>query len=262
MIPQDPADRLLAAWDGAASLDPAAFPIADLDTALAVQARIVARREARGERRLGHKIGFTNRSLWPLYGVHHPIWGPVWHTTVTWLDRPEARLSVGRWAEPRLEPEIVLGLARSPRTTDIDHVHDCLDWVAHGVEIVTSPWPAWRFSAAQALAAQGLHGALLIGPRVPVADIGGPAALAALRLHLSRDGQAVASGEGRAVLDGPVQALSHLVAELARRGESLPAGSVITTGTLTDAQVLAPGQTWRTRLEGVPLAGLTIHTDP
>jgi 2-oxo-3-hexenedioate decarboxylase len=38
----------------------------------------------------------------------------------------------------------------------------------------------------------------------------------------------------------------------------LAAGDVITTGTLTDAQPLAPRQRWQTRLEGVPLPGLSL----
>ena len=32
-------------------------------------------REARGERVVERKIGFTNRLIWPEYGVHAPIWG-------------------------------------------------------------------------------------------------------------------------------------------------------------------------------------------
>ena len=38
-------------------------------------------RIARGEKPLGYKIGFTNRSIWERYGVHQPIWGPVWDST-------------------------------------------------------------------------------------------------------------------------------------------------------------------------------------
>jgi 2-oxo-3-hexenedioate decarboxylase len=65
---------------------------------------------------------------------------------------------------------------------------------------------------------------------------------------------------GANVLDGPLQALGHLVAGLAERGERMPAGSVVTTGTLTDAQILAPGQHWQTRISGAPLAGLSLAT--
>jgi 2-oxo-3-hexenedioate decarboxylase len=39
-------------------------------------------REARGEKVLGRKIGFTNRTIWEQYGVYAPIWGYVYDTTV------------------------------------------------------------------------------------------------------------------------------------------------------------------------------------
>jgi 2-oxo-3-hexenedioate decarboxylase len=39
----------------------------------------------------------------------------------------------------------------------------CIDWIAHGFEIVQSIYPGWKFTAADTVAAFGLHGALLIG---------------------------------------------------------------------------------------------------
>jgi len=264
-------ETLLAAADAGMSLPPAmpGDPApADIGDALDVQAQVAALRRARGERQVGYKIGFTNRTIWPLYGVHQPIWGPVWDTTLRELPQGQGELALERLAEPRLEPEIVIGLKASP-PPEAD-AHDaastaalvaCIDWIAHGFEIVDSPWPGWKFGAAQAIAAQSLHARLLVGPRVPLAALGAdPAgALTALRIVLSRDGTRVAEGSGAHVLDGPVQALGHLVAGLAARGERIAAGSVVTTGTLTDAQPLARGQTWRTAIDGVPLPGLTLR---
>ena len=45
----------------------------DLADAYRVSARILARRIARGERPVGWKIGFTNRTIWDEYGVHVSI---------------------------------------------------------------------------------------------------------------------------------------------------------------------------------------------
>ena len=41
---------------------------------------------------------------------------------------------------------------------------DCIEWVAHGFEIVQSIFPGWKFTGVDCLAAEGLHGALLLGP--------------------------------------------------------------------------------------------------
>lgn len=260
----DPLDatarRLLRAWDDGAPVDRSGLPDT-LPQAEALQARIVALRVARGERPLGFKIGFTNRSIWPIYGVDHPIWGPVWDSTVRLLDAPAATVTARGFAEPRLEPEIVLGLARSPAGDDPAEVFDCVEWIAHGFEIVQSPFPGWKFSAAEAIAVQSLHGALLVGPRSPRDMVPDASALAGLEIALSLDGRRVATGRGELVLGSPLMALCHLVRQLSLRGERLPAGAIVTTGTLTDAQPLAPGQRWNTALTGIDLPGLELVTE-
>ncbi len=45
-----------------------------LAEAYRVTARVLKLREARGERVVGRKVGFTNRTIWDEYGVHAPIW--------------------------------------------------------------------------------------------------------------------------------------------------------------------------------------------
>src|SRR5437764_12024168 len=39
-------------------------------------------RVAAGWRPVGRKIGFTNRTIWPRYGVYEPIWGTVYDRTM------------------------------------------------------------------------------------------------------------------------------------------------------------------------------------
>jgi 2-oxo-3-hexenedioate decarboxylase len=38
----------------------------------------------------------------------------------------------------------------------------------------------------------------------------------------------------------------------------LAAGEIVSTGTLTDAHPVAPGEIWRTEISGIPLRGLTL----
>ena len=234
-------------------------PLTELADAETVQAHIVRVRLERGERARGWKIGFTNRTIWPLYDVHHPIWGPVWDSSLTLLDGTTDEMTIDRFVEPRLEPEIVFGLGRVPQNASLPALIAAIDWYAHGFEVVQSLYPGWKFTGAEAFAAQGLHGALRVGPRRPISELADPVAmLSAVRLHLACDDRPVAQGVGANVLDGPLQALAHFAAALFERGGRLAAGDVITTGTLTDAQPLRPGQHWQTCLEGVPLPGLSL----
>src|SRR5215207_824269 len=70
-----PVDRvsrnLLSALDDRVQIAPMSKqnPQFDIDAAYRVTAEIRRLREARGERVLGRKIGFTNRAIWPEYGV-------------------------------------------------------------------------------------------------------------------------------------------------------------------------------------------------
>lgn len=262
--PRTLATELLAACDANARVPTvtsrdSAFSMADA-FAVADQAR--AMRLDRGERTLGYKIGFTNRSIWPVYGVHEPIWGPVWSTTTRHLDGTAADVSLAGLSQPRLEPEIVFGFASSPRAGMSEaELTGCLAWVAHGFEIVHTHFDGWRFKAPDTVADFALHGRLYIGPRVPVGKFGqlGPE-LAELQVELQRDGEAIDRGQGSVVLDGPLNALRLWVDAMAAQPQRWPIlpGDVVTTGTLTDAWPLEPGQRWQTVLSDTRLSGLKL----
>jgi 2-oxo-3-hexenedioate decarboxylase len=234
-----------------------------LDTAYRVLPLLRTAFEARGETILGRKIGFTNRSIWTQYGVYAPIWGYVTDATTRDL-APDTALRTADFAEPRLEPEIMFGLARTP-APDMDEAAllDCIDWVALGYEIVQSLFPDWRFAPADTVAANALHGALLVGERHTVAPRKSEwlRELVTFELDLSCDGRSMDHGGGASVLDGPLSALRHLVMMLAQDPHNPPlgAGEIVSTGTLTKALPVAPGERWTARPSGIPLAPATLR---
>ena len=229
-----------------------------LENAYQVTAEVRRLREARGEKPIGRKIGFTNRTIWAEYGVYAPIWGYVYDSTVRDFSEAGADFSLAGLCEPRIEPEIIFGLATSPAAgMDERDLLGCVEWVAHGFEIVQSLFPNWQFAAPDTIAAYGLHGALWIGPRHAVApraeDWGRE--LTAFEIDLYRNGILADHGRAANVLDGPAFALRHLVAQLASDPGSPPlaAGEIVTTGTLTRALPVEAGETWTTKLSGAPL---------
>ena len=62
------------------------------------------------------------------------------------------------------------------------------------------------------------------------------------------------------MLDSPALALAHLVRLLRALPQCPPlsAGEVITTGTITDAWPVNPGETWRSDYGSLGIAGLTL----
>ena len=213
--------------------------------------------EAEGARAVGRKIGFTNRTIWEQYGVYAPIWGHVFDCSVHALADVEA-LPLKPFSEPRIEPEIVFGLG-SPPSADMDEtaLSSCIAWVALGFEIVQSIFPGWKFAASDTIAANGVHGALLIGPRHPFAPRAAEwrRTLGAFEIELTCDGRLVDRGSGENVLYGPLSALRHLVGLLASDPVNPPlaAGEIVSTGTLTKAMPIAPGETWTAAPSGIGL---------
>ncbi len=260
------AESLLAARDGAhrLALPSAADAGFDVAAAYRVADEVRRRRIARGEGPLGYKIGFTNRGIWPRYGVYGPMWGPVWDTTVVHLDGIEHTTSLAGLVQPRLEPEIMFGLRTAPRAGMTEaELLGCIEWVAHGFEIVHTHFDDWRFQAADTVADFALHGRLFVGPKVPIARFADPRAeLAALDVELSRDGAVVETGNASIVLDGPLDALRVWVEAMHAQPIDWPivAGDIVSTGTITDAWPLEPGQTWQTRLSDPRLQGITLKT--
>jgi 2-keto-4-pentenoate hydratase len=233
-------------------------PTADLPAAYADAREVHALRRARGEIVRGYKLGFTNRNLWPRYNVYQPIWGTVWNTTVQQAEGAD-HLPLRRLCQPRIEPEAVFAfkadlVPSGEAPPSLQTLFEALDWVAPGFELVQSHLADWKFTAAQAVADNALHGRLLVGERMPVRSLAADGEglhqlLAQTRVALHRNGQRVEEAAGALVLDGPLLALLHFVHSIWPQpgGPVLRAGDIVTTGSWTDAWPVKPGQHWSAR---------------
>ena len=233
------------------------------DQAYRVSALVRQMYEASGSRVVGRKIGFTNRTIWPQYGVYAPIWGYVLDSTV--YDLAVAKtLSLDPFSEPRIEPEIIFGLGAAPSAQMNDaSLCACIEWIALGFEIVQSIFPDWRFSAPDTVTSNSLHGALLTGPRHPFAPRAAEwlQSLSDFDIDLSCNGHIIDKGNSRNVLEGPLSALRHLIELLAHDpvNPALSAGEIVSTGTLTKAMPIARGETWAAKPTGIDLDEISLH---
>ena len=258
------AEKLIAANDGALLVPPFTqqHPGLTPDGGYAAARALHEHRLSRGWKPVGRKVGFTNTTIWKRYGVTGPMWNFIYDSTVHDLAAAPVFDLTGL-PEPRIEPEIVLHLAQAPDPSMDEHaLLGCIDWVAHGFEIVQSVYPNWILTGPESAAAFGLHGALFIGARHPVAADRNrwEARLRSFAIRLCNRGALVAEGHASHVLGGPLSALRFLIAEIARFAVNAPlrAGEIITTGTLTDAQPIRPGDTWSTELSGIPIDGIDL----
>lgn len=236
----------------------------DLDAAYRVTAAVCEKRQARGETPIGRKLGFTNRNIWSEYDVYAPIWGYVYDTTVHHVNPSRQEFDLSSVVEPRIEPEITLYFEKTPEPgMDEAEILSCIGWVAHGFEVVQSLFPGWKFSAADTVAAFGLHGALLLGPKLEVTQKNRDQwhrVLSNFEISLYRDGQLIDTGVAQNVLGGPLSAFRNFLCVISHdlSNRQLRAGEIVTTGTVTRAFPMNRGETWVSRFAGAPFAGLEL----
>jgi 2-oxo-3-hexenedioate decarboxylase len=239
----------------------ARYPAFNLDEAYRANALAHKMRLGKGYKPVGRKAGFTNSRIWDEYGVRAPNWGYVYDRTVHDLATP---LSLAPYAEPKIEPEIIVGISAAPSPgMDDAALLGCIGWIAHGFEVVQSVFSNWKFGAADSVAVNAMHGALLIGPRHEVGSRAAEwlRALPNFEVELFCDGMLMDRGRGSNVIEGPLSVIRHVTRLLEMDPDNLPlaAGELVATGTLTRALPVKAGETWTTKLKGIALEGISLR---
>jgi 2-keto-4-pentenoate hydratase len=190
--------------------------------------------------------------------------GYVYDTTVVHLSGTQGKCGLGRFAEPKIEPEIIVHFRSAPPVGgDLAAILECVDWLAHGFEIVQSHFPGWKFRATDTVADWALHGTLLVGETQPLERLGADPikALEDFSVTLSCDEEVKEVGRGSNVLGSPLAAIAYLISVLAKQRYSVPlqANELVTTGTLTAVLPIHAGETWTTQLGGIALLGISVQ---
>jgi 2-oxo-3-hexenedioate decarboxylase len=242
--------------DGGVIASPSSrFEDFDLNAAYAAEAEF---KKLHAKPSTGLKVGYANKAVWRALKMETLVWAHMYEDTVH-FSRDE--LALPYYRSPKIEPEIVFKLKTQ---VDAEMPLASVDWLAIGFEIIDSPFPDWQFKPADFVAAFGLHLGLVIGPPLHVTsenvnELAGQ--LAQFKLKLSKNGEMVEEGAGKNSLRSPALCLAELNAALYRQEGATPlaAGDLISTGTLTNGQLVQKGEQWRVDLEGIPLAPLSLR---
>lgn len=241
-------------------------PQFDLAAAYAVEAELVRLRKAAGHMTVGRKVGFANRALWRVLQLDTLVWAHMYDDTVRHAEANAATLSLAHTCSPRIEPEIVFRMKKPlgghPAPAE---VLEAVEWLAIGFEIVDCVFADWKFQPPDFVAAFGLHAALVVGEPRAIQPGTIPALVEQLprfKVALLEQGQLVEEGSGRNSLRSPAVCLGELVSAIARQplAESLAAGELVSSGSLTGSHPIAPGQTWTAVVDGLELPTLTLQT--
>jgi 2-oxo-3-hexenedioate decarboxylase len=253
------AQELYAAYSGGRAIAPPPSqrdPGFSVEIAYQVEAELRRLRVADGHAVVGRKVGFANKAMWRVLKLQTLVWAAMYDDTVQ-IAGDDATWKPHGYSL-KIEPEIVVKLKQAvPAQADAAAVLGCVEWLALGFEIIDCPYPEWQFTAADFIAAFGLHRKLVVGTPLMV-ELGMIPdlvdQLAGFRVQLFRGDELVEEGAGKNSLRSP----ALCVAELAG-ATPLGAGEIISTGTLSNAPFIAEGQTWRARADILPVAPVALR---
>lgn len=227
----------------------------DVETGYRIQRASIARREARGDGIVGHKLGLTSRAKMEQVGVHEPIRGVL---TRTMHLADDATISVAEHCHPRVEPEVafVLDAALEPGISPADamarvrHVHVAL-------EVIDSRYENFKFTLADVVADNCSSSRFVMGDRTAPADAGD---LSNLGVVLTLNGEVVHTASTAAVLGDPTLALADLATMLDHHpgGLRAEAGQVLLSGGATAAVHVKPGDVVEVEIERLGKARVRV----
>ncbi|WP_020203476.1 MULTISPECIES: 2-oxo-3-hexenedioate decarboxylase [Cupriavidus] len=214
-----------------------AHPGMDWDDAYAIQDAIRARKEARGTRVAGLKMGLTSFAKMRQMGVTEPVYGFL---TDYGACMDGGVIDTAALIHPKVEAEIAFVLRRPLRGPGC-HIGDVLaatDFVLPAVEVIDSRYEQFRFDLKSVIADNTSSARFVAGGTHRRA---GGLDLKNLGVVLEKNGEVVATAAGAAVLGHPASSVAMLANMLGARGRALPAGTFIMTGGVTEAIAVAPG---------------------
>ena len=195
---------------------------------------------ASGLTRAGWKVAATSELAQQLLGVPGPSIGPVFAEHI--LDSP-ATAGAKTAHQDAVECEFAFVMANDLGGTTIinrEEVVAAVDYAMVAIEIVGCRFEGGFAEAGAHLCISdfSFNVGFVRGPKIENwSDVDLSKASAAMHLN----GEKVAEGTGADVMGDPVDALCWAAEEAARIGMPFKAGDVITTGTMTGAVKVAPG---------------------
>lgn len=219
---------------------------ANVDDAYAVQEINTQRALAQGRRLVGRKIGLTSVAVQKQLGVDNPDFGMLF-ADMAYGDGEIVPFE--RFIQAKVEAEIALVL-KSDLTHSKHTYADIINATAYAlpaIEIVDSRIENWKISLIDTVADNASSAAFVLGSR--------PVSLKHLdlvncKMTMTRAGEVVSQGSGKACLANPLNAAVWLADEMVRRGRPLLAGDIVLTGALGPMVVVQAGDEFIVEIDG------------
>lgn len=233
-----------AALDARAIAQLSAETTLTLAEAYAVQKASIGLRLARGERRVGVKMGFTNRAKAQQMGVHEIVCGRL---TDRMIIEDGGNVDFARYVHPRIEPEIAF-LLKTPLEGVVTPAQAlaAVEAIAPAMELIDSRYENFKFSLEDVVADNASSSGFVVGPwHRPDIDFSN------LGIVLSFDGRPVQIGSSAAILGHPLRSLVAAARMSTAGGERLEPGWMVMAGSATTAEPLRRGLFVQTEIQSL-----------
>ena len=223
------------------------YPQMDYEDAFDIQWEIRRRKEARGNKVVGMKMGLTSWAKMSQMGVEHPCYGFL----ADYFSVDDGgELKVDELIHPKIEAELAFVLKEDLNGPGV-HIGDVLkatDLVMPAVEVIDSRYKDYKFDLKSVIADNSSSSRFLTGGVAkPVSELD----LKTLGVVMMINGEVVQTGAGAAVLGHPASSVAMLANMLAERGEMLKAGTFIMIGAITAAVSVNKGDSFTVLFDGL-----------
>lgn len=228
------------------------YPDLDFDDAYDIQWEIRRRKETRGNRVVGLKMGLTSWAKMKQMGVHQPCYGFL---ADYFSEMDGAAIDTSKFIHPRVEAEIAVVTGktlRGPGCT-VAEVYGAIDYVMPAIEIIDSRYKDFKFDIKSVIADNSSSRGFVTGGRKRLVE---DLELPLIGVVMEKNGEIVELSAGAAVLGNPAASVAMLANMFAERGEEVPAGTFIMTGGVTPAVHVAPGDNITVRCQGLGSIGM------
>jgi len=236
-------DDLVVFWIGKT---PAPAPqVKTIDEGLDFQAKFVAGLEPIVGQPVGYKVGLTSKAVQEKFGVSHPLRGVLLEGM---LLKSGATVPAKFGAVPIVEADLLVRVkddginsAKTPEEV-VKHIDQVIPFIELPDLVLKKgePLNGATITAINVGARLGVLGEPI--EVEPTADFA--RALAEMKVYVSMDDKLVMTVPGKAIMGNPLNAAVWLAEDLAKHGQSLKAGDIISLGSFGKPFRPAPGSTF------------------
>ena len=230
------------------------YPEMDWEDAYDIQWAIRRRKEARGTKVIGLKMGLTSYAKMKQMGVDVPVYAFL----ADYFNVPDGgTVKTSELIHPKVEAEIAIITnkpLRGPGCT-VAQVLNATEAVVPAVEVIDSRYENFRFDLKSVIADNASSARFVTGGQIKQAA---QVDMKTLGVVMEINGQVVATGAGAAVLGHPAASVAMLANMLAERGEDIPAGTFIMTGGITEAVAVKAGDSVCVRYQDLGTVSMTF----